>query len=151
MVADIVGITVNKGSLLRAAGYTGGGGYDVFDTLEIEGLIETSVSGEVRLTEDGRRFVRRLFKWEWLFLSKMHSVFVIESFILIAIVILLLLPFWLGGPLSKEEYMYLCRWLFPLAVEVVLYAALILDIIGIILAYAKYKEVRDLKRRLGYH
>lgn len=150
MIADTAGMPVERGRLLRAAGYTGGGGYDVLRTLESEGIVRVSQGGYVRLTEEGRRFVRWLFRWDYLIVSRFPWILMVWAFLFLALAYLLVAPLLARRPMSVEEFAALCYVVLPGALRAVFLAVVALAALGIMFSYARYREIKRVEEVLRY-
>ena len=112
-IANITGTKqIGRYKLLKAAGYSGGG-YQVLSTLENEGIIEITKQGDVKLTKEGLKELRKLFPLDYILLAYFPLSFILLS---IPAFVFLLLTYNLSNmlkPTTTEEIAAICYIILP--------------------------------------
>jgi len=79
MITDAMKIKIDRNKLIKLAGYEGGGVYDTLNNLENMGIIEIDKTGAVTVTEEGRKLLKQLFRWDSLIMSNFSWIFFCRS------------------------------------------------------------------------
>ncbi len=146
MIADTMKIKIDRNKLIKLAGYEGGGVYYTLNNLENMGIIEIDQTGTITVTEEGRKLLKKLFRWDRLIISNFSWIFFAEAVILLLLVYLITSPFTILNPTTPEQIAIVCSLVLPWSIRIITVTALVFDIIGMTFALAKYKETRKIQK-----